>query len=76
MEAMIGANDGAGNTCPSSAISDSPAPIPKTAVTTGRPMASSEPNAMSSTIAAAVMPIPSVEPPYGVSAWSTTSPPR
>ncbi len=39
-------------------------------------MASSEPKAISSTIAAATVPIPSVGPPYGVSARSTTSPPR
>src|SRR5215469_14569930 len=38
MDAMIGENDGAGNTWPSSAISDSPVPIPNSAVTTGRPM--------------------------------------
>ena len=63
MDAMIGANPGAGNRCPSSAISASPQPMPKTAVTIGSPMASSDPNAISSTIAAAPMPIPSEEPP-------------
>ena len=75
MDAMIGENDGAGKRWPSSAISARPT-IPKTAVTIGSPMASSDPNAISSTIAAAPMPIPSEDPPYGVSAWSTTSPPR
>ena len=32
MAAMIGENDGAGKMCPSSAISDSPAPMPSSAV--------------------------------------------
>ena len=50
--------------------------MPKTTVTIGSPMASSDPKAISSTMAAAPMPIPSEDPPYGVSAWSTTSPPR
>ncbi len=65
---MMGENDGAGNTWPSSAISASPEPMPNTAVSTGRPMARNEPNAMSSTMAAAPMPMPSEDPPYGVSA--------
>src|SRR5579872_1391594 len=73
---MIGENEGAGNTWPSSAISDRPEPMPNSAVTTGRPIASTDPNAISSTIAAAPTPMPSVAPPYGVSARSTTSPPR
>ena len=76
MDAMMGENAGAGKTWPSSAISARPEPMPKTAVTIGSPMASSDPNAMSRTMAAAPMPIPSEDPPYGVSAWSTTSPPR
>ena len=76
MEATIGENEGAGNTWPSRAIRDSPAPMPSTAVSTGSPMASRDPNAISSTIAAARMPTPSLAPPYGVSARSTTSPPR
>ena len=50
--------------------------MPISAVAIGRPIASSEPNAISSTIAAAPTPIPLEAPPYGVSAWSTTSPPR
>ena len=73
---MIGENDGAGKTCPSSAIRASPEPMPNTAVSTGRPIARNEPNAMSSTMAAAPTPMPSDDPPYGVSAWSITSPPR
>ena len=72
----MGENEGAGNTWPSSAISDSPEPMPISAVAIGSPMASSEPNAISSTIAAAPTPIPLDGPPYGVSARSTTSPPR
>ena len=76
MDATIGENEGAGNTWPSSAISDRPAPMPSTAVSTGSPMASRDPNAISSTIAAARMPTPSLAPPYGVSARLTTSPPR
>jgi hypothetical protein len=60
---MIGENDGAGKTCPSSAMSESPEPMPNTAVSTGSPMARNEPNAISSTIAAAAMPMPSDEPP-------------
>ncbi len=68
MDATMGENAGAGKMCPSSAIRDSPAPMPSTAVSTGSPMASSEPNAISSTIAAASTPTPSVGPPYGVSA--------
>ena len=63
MAATIGANDGAGKMCPSSAISDSPVPMPNKAVTIGSPIASSEPNAISSTIAAAVVPMPPVGPP-------------
>jgi len=72
----MGPNDGAGIRCPISAMSDSPQPMPNSAVTMGRPMASTDPNAISSTMAAAPVPIPSVAPPYGVSALSTTSPPR
>ncbi len=60
---MIGENDGAGKTWPSSAISDSPPPMPSSAVAIGRPMASNEPNAISSTTAAAITPTPSVGPP-------------
>src|SRR5437588_776538 len=76
MAATMAENDGAGKTCPSSAISASPEPIPISAVAIGNPIASSEPNAISSTTAAAPTPIPLEAPPYGVSAWSTTSPPR
>ena len=50
--------------------------MPISAVAIGSPIASSEPNAISSTIAAAPTPIPLDAPPYGVSARSTTSPPR
>ncbi len=73
---MIGENDGAGNTWPSSPISDRPAPMPSSAVAIGSPMASSEPKAISRMTAAAATPTPSVGPPYGVSSRSTTSPPR
>ena len=59
----MGENEGAGNTCPSSAMSDSPEPMPSSAVAIGSPMASSEPNAISSTIAAAPTPIPLDGPP-------------
>ena len=76
MAAMMAENRGAGKMCPSSAISASPEPMPISAVAIGRPIASSEPNAISSTIAAAPTPIPLEAPPYGVSARSTTSPPR
>ena len=55
---------------------ESPLAMPNSAVTMGRPMASTEPKLISSTIAAAITPMPSDEPPYGVSARSTTSPPR
>jgi hypothetical protein len=63
MPAMTGENEGAGKTCPSSAISASPDPMPISAVAIGSPMASSEPNAISSTIAAAATPIPLDGPP-------------
>jgi hypothetical protein len=76
MAAMMGENEGARKTCPSRAISASPDPMPISAVVIGSPIASSEPNAISSTIAAAATPTPLDGPPYGVSAWSTTSPPR
>ena len=76
MAATMGEKEGAGKTCPSSAISESPEPMPSSAVAMGSPIASSEPNAISSTIAAAPTPIPLDAPPYGVSARSTTSPPR
>ena len=76
MAATMAEKLGAGKTCPSSAISASPEPIPISAVAIGNPIASSEPNAISSTIAAAPTPTPLDAPPYGVSAWSTTSPPR
>ena len=59
----MGEKDGAGKMCPSSAISDSPEPMPISAVAIGSPMASSEPNAISSTIAAAPTPIPLEGPP-------------
>ena len=76
MAATMAEKLGAGKTWPSSAISASPEPIPISAVAIGNPIASSEPNAISSTTAAAPTPIPLEAPPYGVSAWSTTSPPR
>ena len=76
MAATMAEKPGAGKTCPSSAISASPEPIPISAVAIGNPIASSEPNAISSTTAAAPTPTPLEGPPYGVSAWSTTSPPR
>ena len=76
MAATMGENEGAGKTWPSSAISESPDPMPNSAVAIGSPIASSDPNAISSTIAAAPTPIPLDAPPYGVSARSTTSPPR
>ena len=76
MAATMAEKDGAGKTWPSSAISASPEPIPSSAVASGNPIASSEPNAISSTTAAAPTPTPLEAPPYGVSAWSTTSPPR
>ena len=76
MAATMAEKPGAGKTWPSSAISASPEPMPISAVAIGSPIASSEPNAISSTIAAAPTPIPLDGPPYGVSAWSTTSPPR
>jgi hypothetical protein len=50
--------------------------MPNRAVATGSPIASSDPNAISSTTMAASTPTPLDAPPYGVSAWSTTSPPR
>ena len=73
--ATMGENDGAGTMCPSSAITESPAPMPRIAVISGRPIASSDPKAMSKTIPAAMMPAPWLGPPYGVSARSITSPP-
>ena len=48
---------------PSSAISDSPPPMPNSAVATGSPIASSEPNAISSTTMAAPTPMPLSGPP-------------
>ena len=63
MAAMMGEKDGAGKMCPSSAISDRPPPMPSSAVAIGRPMARNEPNAISSTTAAAATPMPSVGPP-------------
>ena len=63
MAAMMGENDGAGTTWPSRAITDSPPPMPSRAVAIGRPIARNEPNAMSSTTAAAITPTPSLGPP-------------
>jgi len=63
MAAMMGEKDGAGTTCPSSAITDRPPPIPSRAVRIGSPMARNEPNAMSSTTAAATAPKASESPP-------------
>ncbi len=60
---MMGEKDGAGTMCPSSAITESPPPMPSRAVATGRPMARNEPKAISSTTAAARMPMPSEGPP-------------
>ena len=76
MAATMAEKPGAGKTWPSSAISASPEPMPISAVAIGSPIASSEPNAISSTTAAAPTPTPFEAPPYGVSAWSTTLPPR
>ena len=59
----MGEKDGAGKTCPSSAITDRPAPMPSSAVAIGSPMARNEPNAISSTTAAARTPMASLGPP-------------
>ena len=60
---MMGEKDGAGTMCPSSPITDSPPPMPSSAVMIGSPMARNEPNAISRTTAAATVPMPSVGPP-------------
>ena len=49
MAATMAEKPGAGKTWPSSAISASPEPMPISAVAIGSPIASSEPNAISST---------------------------
>ena len=55
-----------GNTWPSSAISASPEPMPISAVAYCSSIASSQPNAISSTTAARPMPTSFRVPPYGV----------
>ena len=50
--------------------------MPKIAVTMGTPIASTDPNAKSSTIAATARPTASAVPPPGVSTASTASPER
>ena len=60
---MMGEKDGAGTMCPSSPITARPPPMPSSAVRIGSPIARNEPNAISSTTAAAATPTPSLGPP-------------
>ena len=74
IDATCGANEGTSSRCPMRPINEMPMPIPKSAVTIGRPIASSDPNATSKMTIAASRPMISAKPNAGCSAFSSGPP--
>ena len=74
--ARVGPNSAMLNTCDISATSDSPVPIPISALSSGSSMASREPNARKITTPAAMMPMISDTPVAGrpVASWIAAPP--